>query len=283
MMATQTTSTSAKAWSPDVTSFAPDDVIPDALILSTSTVSGSTNGDEPAVRVAYVDDAAAQFVAEGSAIPVDDPGLSEVLVHTGRVSQLVKISKEQWLQSGTGQLLSTSVARAVTKAANTAYLAQAAPTSPAVTPPAGLLNVTGIVDGGAIATSLDALAEVIATLETNGATPSHIIAAPDAWGWLRQLKTATGSNQSLLGAGTHDQERLLFDLPVITTPALTSGSLMVLDKSAIVSATGSVEIAVSEHLYFDEYAVALRATWRFGQNLVHPDRVAKLTVTDPSA
>src|SRR5699024_3704801 len=138
--------------------FAPEDVIPDALILSTSTVSGSIQGDEPAVRVAYVDDADAQFVAEGSAIPVDDPALSEVLVHTGRVSQLVKISKEQWLQSGSASLLSNSVARAVTKAANIAYLTQAAPTSPAVTPPAGLLNVSGVVDGGEIATDLDALA-----------------------------------------------------------------------------------------------------------------------------
>lgn len=282
MATTQTTLTSSKAWSPDLTAFAPEDVIPDALILQTSTVSGRIDGDEPAVRVAYTDDADVQFTAEGATIPEAEPGLSEVLVYTGKLTQLIRISAEQYRQDGTSRLLSTSVARAITKAANEAYLSQAAPSS-GNTPPAGLLNVAGIVSGGAIASNLDVLAEAIATLETNGATPTHILAAPDAWGWLRQLKTATDSNQALLGAGTHDQEKLLFDLPVLTTPAVGSGNMLVVDRSAIVSAVSPLEIATSEHTYFTSDSVALRATFRFGQNVVRPDRVAKLTVTDPSA
>ncbi|AWG98713.1 phage major capsid protein [Rhodococcus ruber] len=281
-MATETTSTSAKAWSPDVNAFAATDVIPDALILQTSTVVGRIEGDEPAVRVAYVDDAAATFVAEAATIPEADPALSEVLVHTGKVAQLVRLSREQYSQNNTAALLSESVRRAVTKKANEAYIAQAAPTAPAVTPPAGLLNVTGIEAGGAVASALDGLVDLIATLEGNGATPTHILLAPDAWASLRKFKTATGSAQTLLGAGTADATKSLLDLPVIVSSALTSGTGLVIDRSAVVSAVGDVQLAVSQDVYFASDSVGIRCTWRFGANVVRPDRIGSFTVTDPA-
>lgn len=281
-MATETTLTSAKAWSPDITAFAASEVIPDALVLQTSTVTGRIEGDEPAVRVAYVDDAAAQFVAEGTEIPEDDPALSEVLVHTGKVAQLVRLSREQYSQTGTAQMLSESVRRAVIKKANEAYIAQAAPVAPAVTPPAGLLNVTGIEAGGAVAGDLDALVDLIATLEGNGATPTHILLAPDAWASLRKFKTATGSAQTLLGAGTTDATKSLLDLSVLVSSAMTAGTGLVIDKSAVVSAVGEVQLAVSDQVYFNSDSIGLRCTFRFGANLVRPDRVGTFTVTNPA-
>lgn len=280
-MATETTTTSAKAWSPDISVFAPDEAVPDALILETSIVAGEVEGDEPSVRVAYVDDAAAEFVAEGNEIPEADPALAETLVFTGKVSQLVRLSREQWSQAGAADLLSESVARAVTNRANQAYIAQAAPTSPAVTPPAGLLNVAGVVDGGAIAADLDALADAMATIEGNGGTATHIIASPSAWGSLRKFKTASGAATSLLGAGTADVERRLLGVTVLTTPAVPAGGLLLVDRTAVVSAVGPVRVATSEHAYFSSDSIALRCTWRFGANLVRPDRVVKLTVTAP--
>ena len=282
-MATETTSNSAFSWSPDVSTITAADAVPDALILQTSTVSGSVEGDAVAVRASYVDDATAGFVAEGAAIDEADPSLAEVVVYTGKVSQLVRLSREQWSQQNTSQLISESVRRAVTKAANAAYIAQAAPISPAVTPPAGLLNIAGIVDGGAIALDLDILADVLATLEGNGATPSHIIASPSAWGYLRKFKVGTSRNDTLLGAGTADMEKRLLGIPVLTTAAVPAGSLLILDRSAIVSAVGGVEVAVSDQVYFNSDSVGVRCTWRFGSNLVRPNRVAKLTVTDPDA
>jgi hypothetical protein len=54
---------------------------------------------------------------------------------------------------------------------------------------AGLLNVTGTVDGGAVSDSLDALVDLIAILQTNLATPSHILVGPLGWSELRNLKT----------------------------------------------------------------------------------------------
>ena len=277
-MATATTITSTTAWSPDATAFAPEDVIPDALILQTSTVSGRVEGDAVSVRVAYVDDAAAMFVAEGADIGESDPSLAEVVVHTGAIKQLVKLSREQWHQDGTSRLVSTSVARAVTRAANQAYIAQPAPGGGAVTPPAGLLNIAGIHNGGEIDTDLDALADALAHIEDSDGLPSHIIASPTAWGALRKLKLGDDYNASLLGAGTSDIDKRLLGIPVLTTPAVPTGSLLIVDRTAIVTAVSDVEIAVSEHAYFNSDSIGLRATFRFGQNVVRPDRLAKLTV-----
>lgn len=281
-MATETTSTSARAWSPDISTFAPEDAIPEALVLQTSTVAGEVEGDAPAVRVAWVDDAAAELVAEGAAFSEANPGLSETLVFTTKVGQLLRLSREQWHQDNAEVRLSESVARAVTKKANLAYLTQVAPTAPATTPPAGLLNVSGIVNGGAVADDLDTLIDLIATLETNGGTPSHIIASPTAWASLRKFKAGTTLASNLLGAGTHDAERVLLDLPVVVTPAMTAGAGMVVDRTAIVSAVGPVEVSQSEHVYFASDSIALRCTWRFGANTVHPNRLGKFTVTAPA-
>ncbi len=279
-----TTSSSAdKAWAPDIQAFAPDQVIPDALVLNTTTVSGEVNGDEPAVRVAYVDDATAQFSAEAATIPEAEPGLSEVLVHTAKVTQLIRISREQYQAAGTANLLSASARRAVIREANRAFLAQPAPTAPAVAPAAGLLNITGLFNGGTITDNLDVLTDGIATLEGNEAVPTHIIAAPDAWGWLRKFKTATSSNESLLGAGTNDADRRLLDLPVLVTPSMPSGRLAVVDRTAIVSAVGAVQVATSTDVFFTSDSIGLRVTFRFGANVVRPERIGLFTVTNPVA
>lgn len=281
-MATLATPTSAKSWAPDVSTFAAQEVIPDALILQTSTVSGNIEGDAPALRIAFVNDANATFTAENGTIAESTPELDEVLVYTAKITQLVNITNEQYRQDGTAQQLSSSVQRAIVKKANEAYLTQIAPTAPAVAPTAGLLNVAGIENGGAVSADLDALVDLIATLEGNGGTPSHIVLDPTGWASLRKFKTGAGAATTLLGAGTSDAERRLLDLPVLVSNAMTAGSGVVLDRSAVVSAVGQVHVATSEHVNFNRDGIALRATWRLGWNLVHPDRIGKFSVTTPA-
>lgn len=278
---TETTLTSAKAWGPDITAVPPSEAVPDALILQTSTVAGTIEGDAPLVRVQWVDDADASFTAEGETIDTADPGLAERLVPTGKVAQIIRLSREQWLQPNASELLSASVTRAVTKAGNAAYIAQAAPTSPAVTPPAGLINIPGIVNGGAVADDLDKLVDLLATLATNLATPSHIVLSPTAWASLRKFKVADSYNTTLLGTGAADAQQFLLDLPVIVTPAAPANSGLVIDKTAVVSAVGPVQVATSEHAFFDSDTIAIRCTWRFGANVVKPNRIGKFTVTAP--
>ncbi|MET4432398.1 phage major capsid protein [Mycolicibacterium sp. 624] len=272
-MAIITTTLSASGWSPDVTEVAPGDAVPEALILQTSTVAGDVEGDAVAVHCVYVDDADAGFVPEGSVIPEDNPDLAQCTVFTGKIAQLIRLSREQYSHINTSEQLSVSVRRTVTRAANSAYIAQPAPVGPAVTPPAGLIHIPGLVDCGTITDDLDALVDGLAVLAGNYSVPTHILAAPDAWAALQKLKTGDDYNTSLLGAGTTEAQRFLFNLPVLVDPAVPSGTGIVVDRTAIVSAVGSVQVAVSDQAAFNSDSVMLRCTWRFGANIVRPERV----------
>ncbi|MBF6101442.1 phage major capsid protein [Nocardia cyriacigeorgica] len=277
-MAVLTTNTPS-GWHPEPVYFAPQEVLPEAAILQASNVAGAVSGDAVSVRVPFVADDEAGFTAEGSEIPESDPDLAEALVHTAKITQLVRLSREQYSQNGTAEQLAASVSRALTRKADLAFLAQVPPTAPAVAPVAGLTQTAGIVDGGTVAGDLDALVDAIAALGMNEAHPSHIILAPDSWAELRKLKAATDSNVSLLGAGTSDAQAMLLGLPVIVANAMPSLSGLVLDRNAIVSAVGQIEVATSDQVYFTSDSVALRATWRTGHVVVRPDRIAEFTVT----
>jgi HK97 family phage major capsid protein len=277
-MPTQTTITSAKAWAPDIQVFAPSDAVPDALIMQCSTISGEVDGDAPSMRVAYVDDDEAQFTAEGDEIPEGDPALAEVLVHTAKVTQLVRLSTEQWNQTNTSTQLAQSVSRAITRRADLAFVAEAAPVSPAVAPVVGVANVVGVVGGDQVSGSLDGLIDLIAALQDNLSIPSTILVDPLGWGELRKLKVAESYNQSLLGAGTSDAAQLLLSLPVLVNPAVPDYTGIVLDRNAIVSAVGDVKVANSEHAAFSSDSVLLRATWRFGHVVVRPNRIGVFTI-----
>jgi hypothetical protein len=53
---------------------------------------------------------------------------------------------------------------------------------------------------------------------------------------------------------------------------------LVLDKSAVVSAFGSVNVNVSEHQYFSSDSVAVRCTFRLGQNVLRSNRIGYFTI-----
>ena len=278
-MAINTTNT-PRAWSPDIHVFEPGDVIGDALVLTHSTVAGQIEGDEPVVRVAYVDDAAADFVAEGAEIPEDDPTLSEATVATGKVATLVRVSREQYLQSGAAGMLSDSMRRAVVTRANEAFISQPAPSGGAVTPPAGLLNVDGLAEGSEVGDNLDPLIDLVSQITADGGHPSGVLLSPQAWGALQKIKTGDGSAQGLLGAGAGASQTSLLGLPVAVSPAVPAFNGMVIDKGAIVSAAGKVQVASSDDVYFSSDSVGLRVTFRFGATVVRPERLGVFTVAN---
>lgn len=278
MSFTATTANSAAAWRPDLYEFAPADVLPEAAILTHSTVVGSIEGDAVAIRCAYVDDDDAVIKAEGAELDEGDPTLSETLVYTAKITQLVRLSREQYAQAGTAEQLSASVSRALIRRADQLFFTEAAPTPPAVSPPAGLVNIDGVVDGGEISANLDGLVDLVAELQSNKATPTAIIVDPLGWGALRKFKYGDGSNQSLLGAGTADAEPRLLGLPLSINHALPAYSGIVVDRAAIVSAVGPVSIATSTDQFFSSDSVAVRATFRLGSNAVRPERIGVFTI-----
>ncbi|SNU00950.1 phage major capsid protein, HK97 family [Ruaniaceae bacterium KH17] len=277
-MATIKTPSTPAAWSPDLQAFLPDDVVPDALILRAATVvTRELEGDAPVARIPWVTDDEADIVAEGGTIPEGDPTLNEVIVSTFKVAKLLKVSREQFAQNSTAQLLSTSAGRAVTVKGNAAFIAQPAPTAPAINPPEGVLTQAPTF-ADAITTNLDPLADAIATIESVGGKPALILANPLSWGALRKLKTAGDENTSLLGAGTTDAAKMLLGIPVETSPAIPAGRLLVVDPSAIAAAVGPVQVAQSTDRYFEQDAIGLRVTWRIGWAVQRPARLGVVNV-----
>lgn len=274
-MATKTTPNSPAGWRPDVTAYLPSEVVPGALILQTANVVGAIEGDEPAVRVPYVvSDGTIGFVAEGAEIADANQSFAETVITTDKVAALGKYSYETLAQPQAAQMVVDSLSRGVIAKANQAYLGNASN-------PTGLLNVAGITDGGAVGDDLDAIVDAVAGIEADGGGATHIIAAPSAWAALSKLKTATGSAQNLLGAGTAAGERSILGVPVLVTSAMPADGLIVLDKNAVLAAQSQVRLARSEDAYFSSDVVAVRVTWRLGWTVMHPARVAKLTTDTP--
>lgn len=274
-MATEnSTVTSDWAWSPDVQAFAAEDSIPTALINTITTKGADIEGDQPAIRVPVVIDDAAHTVAELATIPLADQELNERIVLTTKIAKLMKLSREQFEQERAAEILANAATRSIIAKADSVLLSQAVPTAPATTPPAGILN-QGITDAGTLSAPLDELIDVLATLRAKGGDPSHLVLAPTAWADLQQLKTGTGSNMTLLGAGTHDTTPMLLGVPIVINNQMPTATGLFVDKSDIVSAIGPLLVTPSESAYFAQDAIGLRITFRFGATVVHKDRHAK--------
>lgn len=271
------TNESPKAWAMDVQGIAPEEVIPQALVLQCTTKGGEVHGDAPVVRVPRIKIIDAGFVPEGSDIPESDPELSELLIKTGTVAELLKVSRDQLSQDSAQGLISHEMRRSLIFKADTAFLAQPAPVAPAEFPPAGILSHA--TDAGPLTGDLDALIDAFSAIEAlPGGVVTHILAHPGAYATLRQIKKATGSNEPLLGAGTQAGEKSLLGVPVLTTNAMPSDAVLAIDKNYIVSAYSQLELGRSDDYYFNSISVALRAHFRFGAGLLDPQAAQLLEV-----
>ena len=273
-MSTQTTTTSAAAWSPDVQGFVADDVIPEALVNRITTISGFVDGDEPAVRVPVVADDEATVVPEGQEIPEGNPNLSEAVVNTVKVAKLMRLSREQFYTNEAAGILSNAAQRSIVGKADDVILNH-------LTAPTGLMSQI-TADAGAVADDLDGLIDAVATIETAGGNPSHILLSPTAWASLQKFKASTGSAGNLLGAGTQATVAMVLGIPVVVNRSVPAGSGLIVDMSDIVSAVGPVNVSTSSDVYFTSDSIGLRVTFRFGATVVHADRHTKFTVTAPT-
>lgn len=268
------TTAGPKGLYPDQT-FLAADVVPDALIYQLATLAGSIEGDEPAIRVPYVKtDPTVGFVPEGDVITPSDPELDELVIRTGKLAVLTRQTNESSAYGPASSLAANSMARALTIKGNSALLSNAT----AAGQPTGLLNIAGITDAGTLTTDLDAIGDAITALEVAGGTATHVIAAPDAWGTIRGLKAATGSNLPLIGAPSDQTDRRLFGLPVLVSPQMAAGTVLVSDRANIIAAVGQIKLATSDQVYFNSDSLARRATWRIGWEVLDPKRLAKVTV-----
>jgi len=272
MAFTSTTVNSAAAWRPDLYTYEPETVLADAAIMAHSTSGGVIQGDAPAIRVAFVHDDTAEFYDEGTDIDEGTPGLSEAVVHTRKFAQLIRISREQYSQVGTPEHLAYSVNRSMILKADSAFLAQPAPVSPANAPAPGLACWSGLVSG-IVGSDLDALVDLDATVRANLANPTAIIVSPTAWAALRKLKTGSTFNSTLLGAGTEDAPPMLLSLPVVVNPLMPDRTGLLIDRNSIISAVSPLVVATSLDQYFASDSIGVRAIWRTGHVVTRPERI----------
>ncbi|UPW09792.1 phage major capsid protein [Gordonia terrae] len=282
-MANITTPNAAPGWRWDqIHFFDADERLSESLYVAATTKGGDIQGDAPAVRVPYIDDAdSAGFVAEGAEIPEDDPDLDEALVYTRKIGRIVKLSREQWSQPNAAANIAGSVKNDLIRKMDRALLAQVAPTAPAVAPSAGIVNLTGILEGDPITTNLDPLVDLYAELASNDATPRFLIVDPLAYAFLYKLKTDdSSSNQGLLSPATEAPTSPILGLTTQVSNAMPANSGVLIDPAAIVSAYSQLEIATSDQAYFTSDNIAIRATVRVGHTVVRPQRIGKLTIGD---
>ena len=103
------------------------------------------------------------------------------------------------------------------------------------------------------------------------------LSGPLGWASFCKMKVGSAYNQSLLGAGTEDAQQLLLSLPVLVNRAITDYSGLVVDKFAMVSATGPVSIATSDQHYFSsDYRV--EGDVAVGHAVLRPERIGKFSV-----
>jgi hypothetical protein len=129
------------------------------------------------------------------------------------IAMLTDLSVDMYRQSGVSALLTSELKRVMTQKANAAFLAQPAPTAPAITPPAGILNQPHST-GGTFEDNLDAVSDAIAQIEAEGGTADLIVASPQSWSAVSKLKTSEDMPAtSIIGCcartagATHDQRR----------------------------------------------------------------------------
>ena len=138
-------------------------------------------GDAPVLPCPFIDVDNVDFIPEGDEIPTAPIDSREAIIATGALAVITVVSVDQYRQDGVGNLLSNELRRAMIQKADAALIQQPAPTSPAVTPPAGLL-AQDHATGGEVDGNLDAVVDGIAAVEADGGEVDLILASPQKLG-----------------------------------------------------------------------------------------------------
>lgn len=273
-MTTITTSGIESAYG--ATAFPSTDAIPDALVHSQSRVSAVIEGDSPALHVPYIaTQSTAQIVKEGDAIPEGGAAASEMIVYTRKVASIETITNEAKSSEQMTQMLTASLNTAIMDKANAVFLQNPKPSGE--TSPTGLFNLDN-VNAGTLSGSLDAIVEGIAAVSSKGGTPTSIIMNHGTWAKLLLLKYKDG--RPMIAPSVADSPTpMLYGLPVVLTKAAPDSKLLINDANEVISAVGSVNLNGSEDAEFSKDKYMLRGTFRLGWGVIHPDRLAVITVT----
>jgi HK97 family phage major capsid protein len=247
-----------------------------ASILAQIATTVTTDSHSYRIPIVTADPTAA-WVAEGAEITPSDPTLAELTVTPPKVAGLTIISRELADDSNpaaaqvVGDGLARDIARRIDQAA---FAGLAAPA------PAGFTTLSGVqsyTNASAFA-NLDFAAQAISKAETVGATVTAFVTSPATALALATVKTATGSNQPVLGQdATSATGRMILGVPLLVSQYVAANTLWAVDGSRVwlvVRADATVE--ADRSVFFTSDRVAVKATMRAGFGFVHPQSVVKV-------
>lgn len=273
-----TITTDNKGAFPDGTMWAASDIIPNALIYTQATQGPQIIGDSPQARIAYIpDDAEVGFVKEGATIDEGDVKLSELKVFTRKLAVLNVLSNEA--AESAAQNVKNGMELSLMHKADYVFL-QNNPAGDDLAQPTGLANVAGIVDGGQItsATGLVPMVSALGTVADNGAETSGIIMNHGTWARLLSLTDKNG--RGLIAPDVANSAApTLYGIPVVLNTQAPADTVLLVDKTQVLSASSQVSVASSQDYAFGRDGIALRLTMRVGFGVIRPNRLAKLTVS----
>jgi len=276
-MATYTTSAGVNALLPD--SYGPLIIQPamDASVFARVATVVTTSSSEYRIPVVAADPTA-QWVAEGAEITPSDPTLQEITVTPPKIAGLTIISRELADDSNpaAAQVVGDGLARDVARRIDQAAFAGLA--SPA---PAGLSTLSGVQSyiNAAAFSNLDFAAQAISKAETVGASVTAFITSPATALSLATIKTASGSNQPVLGAdATSATSRQILGVPLYVSQYVPANTLWAVDASRVwLVVRDDTEVLADRSVFFTSDRVAVRAVMRAGFAFTHPQSIVKVT------
>jgi HK97 family phage major capsid protein len=171
-----------------------------------------------------------------------------------------------------GDGLARDIARRIDQAA---FAGLAAPA------PAGLTTLSGVqtyVNASAFG-NLDFAAQAISKAETVGATITAFVTSPATALALATVKTATGSNQPVLGQdATSATGRMILGVPLLVSQYVAANTLWAVDSSRVwLVVRDDATVEADRSVFFTSDRVAVKATMRAGFGFVHPQSVVRVT------
>jgi HK97 family phage major capsid protein len=141
-----------------------------------------------------------------------------------------------------------------------------------------LSGVQTYVNGSAFG-NLDFAAQAISKAETVGATVTAFVTSPATALALATIKTATGSNEPVLGSdATSATSRRILGVPLFVSQYVPANTLYALDMSRVwMVVRDDAEVTADRSVFFTSDRVAVRATMRVGFAFPHPQSVVKVT------
>ncbi|MGY1692342.1 phage major capsid protein [Geodermatophilus sp. SYSU D01105] len=232
----------------------------------------------PSVRLpAVTADPTAAWVAEGAEIPISDLTTAEVDVLTKKVAGLSVVTSELAEDSSPEATaeVGRGLARDIARKVDAAFFGDG--TAQSGEQPDGLAALTvgagGVQDiaAGTAPTDLDAFAEAQMLAANVGAQLTAFVTNPATALVLANMKEATGSGKPLLQPDpTQPTRRVIFGVPLLTSPEAPAGTVWGLPAERVVTAVRrDAEVKADRSVFFTSDRVAVRATCRVGFGFPH--------------